>query len=86
MKNICVWTVAGVIGAIALLPGVLPDLRAQVSGGTILGTVRDTHANYQEPKVKIFDNKGNVNRTANKLTTPSLTSEREIQFGLKLIW
>ncbi len=44
------------------------------------------HANFQEPKVKIFDGKGKVNPTANQLTTPTLTTEREIQFGLKLSW
>ena len=44
------------------------------------------HANFQEPKVKIFDGKGSVNPSANQLTTPTLTTEREIQFGLKLTW
>lgn len=43
-------------------------------------------ANYQSPKVKIFDGSGNVIANASQLTSPTQTSEREIQFGLKLNW
>ena len=43
-------------------------------------------ANYQEPKVKIFDGSGNVISTASQLTSPTQTSERQIQFALKLNW
>ncbi|MGI8743943.1 MAG: TonB-dependent receptor domain-containing protein [Bryobacteraceae bacterium] len=43
-------------------------------------------ANYQAPKTKIFDGSGNVISTANQLTSPTQTSERQIQFGLKLNW
>ncbi len=43
-------------------------------------------ANYQEPKIKIFDGSGNVISTASQLTSPTQTSERQIQFGLKLNW
>ncbi len=44
------------------------------------------HANYQAPKVKVFDDDGNVISTASRLKSPTLTPEREIQFGLKLTW
>ncbi len=44
------------------------------------------HANYQAPKVKVFDGSGTVIPTASKLTSPTQTTEREIQFGLKLSW
>ena len=43
-------------------------------------------ANYQAPKTKIFDGSGNVISTASQLTSPTQTSERQIQFGLKLNW
>ena len=42
------------------------------------------HANFQAPKTKIFDGSGNVISTASQLTSPTQTSERQIQFGLKL--
>jgi hypothetical protein len=41
-------------------------------------------ANFQAPKTKIFDGAGNVISTASQLTSPTQTSERQIQFGLKL--
>jgi hypothetical protein len=44
------------------------------------------HPNFQEPKVKLFDNKGSVLTNAGILGAPTLTSERQIQFGLKLTW
>jgi hypothetical protein len=44
------------------------------------------HANFQAPKVKVFDGDGNVIPTASQLTSPTLTPERQIQFGLKLTW
>jgi hypothetical protein len=44
------------------------------------------HPNFQEPKTKIFDGKGIVFPTASQLKPPTLTSEREIEFGLKLTW
>jgi hypothetical protein len=43
------------------------------------------HPNFQEPKTKIFDGKGNPPK-ATPLPSPTQTSEREIQFGLKLSW
>ena len=43
-------------------------------------------ANYQAPKVKVFDGSGNVIQNSSILTSPTQTSEREIQFGLKLNW
>lgn len=43
-------------------------------------------ANFQAPKTKIFDGSGVVIPTANQLTSPTQTSERQIQFGLKLSW
>ncbi|HYL34273.1 MAG TPA: TonB-dependent receptor [Bryobacteraceae bacterium] len=43
-------------------------------------------ANYQAPKTKIFDGSGNIVANAAQLTSPTQTSEREIQFGLKLNW
>jgi len=44
------------------------------------------HVNLQAQKVKVFDNKGNPNLSAGVLPSPTLTTEREIQFGLKLTW
>src|SRR5712692_1959709 len=44
------------------------------------------HANYQAPKVKVFDGNGNPILTARVLPSPTQTSEREIQFGLKFTW
>jgi Carboxypeptidase regulatory-like domain len=44
------------------------------------------HVNLQAPKVKVFDNKGNPDLSAGVLPSPTLTTEREIQFGLKLTW
>ena len=43
-------------------------------------------ANFQAPKTKIFDGSGNVISSGLQLTSPTQTSEREIQFGLKLNW
>jgi hypothetical protein len=43
-------------------------------------------ANFQAPKVKIFDGAGALIPNASQLTSPTQTSEREIQFGLKLNW
>jgi hypothetical protein len=43
-------------------------------------------ANFQAPKVKIFDGSGNVIPNSSQLTSPTQTSERQIQFGLKLNW
>ena len=43
-------------------------------------------ANYQAPKTKIFDGAGKIVSNASQLTSPTQTSEREIQFGLKLNW
>lgn len=43
-------------------------------------------ANYQAPKTKIFDGAGNYISTASQLTSPTQTSEREIQLGIKLNW
>jgi len=42
--------------------------------------------NFQAPKTKIFDGSGSVIPTASQLTSPTQTSEREIQLGLKLNW
>jgi hypothetical protein len=44
------------------------------------------HANFQANSVKLFNNSGGVLATAGILRAPTLTSEREIQFGLKLNW
>lgn len=44
------------------------------------------HANFQAPKVKVFDGGGVPIVTASQLTSPTQTTEREIQFGLKLSW
>jgi hypothetical protein len=41
-------------------------------------------ANFQAPKTKIFDGSGNVISYAGQLPSPTATSEREIQFALKL--
>ncbi len=43
-------------------------------------------ANYQAPKTKIFDGAGKIVANASQLTSPTQTSERQIQFGLKLNW
>jgi hypothetical protein len=43
-------------------------------------------ANFQAPKTKIFDGSGNVISTASALTSPTQTTEREIQFALKFGW
>jgi len=43
-------------------------------------------ANYQAPKTKIFDGSGKPVLNAPQLTSPTQTSERQIQFGLKLNW
>ena len=43
-------------------------------------------ANFQAPKTKVLDGAGNVIPNASQLTSPTQTSEREIQFGLKLNW
>ena len=43
-------------------------------------------ANFQAPKVKIFDGSGNLIPNSSQLTSPTQTSERQIQFGLKLNW
>jgi hypothetical protein len=43
-------------------------------------------ANFQAPKVKIFDGNGNLIPNASQLAAPTQTSERQIQFALKLGW
>lgn len=43
-------------------------------------------ANFQAPKVKIFDGSGNIIPTATQLTSPTQTPERQIQFALKVGW
>src|SRR5207245_1921125 len=43
-------------------------------------------ANFQAPKIKIFDGSGNVIPTATQLTSPTQTSERQIQLALKVSW
>jgi len=43
-------------------------------------------ANFQAPKVKIFDGSGAVIPTATQLTSPTQTSERQIQLALKVGW
>jgi hypothetical protein len=43
-------------------------------------------ANFQAPKVKIFDGTGNVIPNASRLAAPTATSERQVQFALKLGW
>ena len=43
-------------------------------------------ANFQAPKVKVFDGSGNIIPNSSQLTSPTQTSERQIQFGLKLNW
>ena len=42
--------------------------------------------NFQAPKTKIFDGSGRVIATASQLTSPTQTSERQIQLALKLSW
>lgn len=42
--------------------------------------------NFQAPKTKIFDGKGKAVSSAPILPSPTATSEREIQFALKLSW
>jgi hypothetical protein len=43
-------------------------------------------ANFEAPKVKIFNGNGSVIPNASQLTAPTQTSERQIQFALKLGW
>ena len=43
-------------------------------------------ANFQAPKVKIFDGNGNVIANASQLAAPTQTSERQIQLAAKLSW
>jgi hypothetical protein len=43
-------------------------------------------ANFQAPKVKIFDGTGNVIPNASQLAAPTQTSERQIQLAAKLSW
>jgi hypothetical protein len=43
-------------------------------------------ANFQAPKVKIFDGTGNVIPSAGQLAAPTQTSERQIQLAAKLSW
>jgi hypothetical protein len=43
-------------------------------------------ANFQAPKVKIFDGNGNVIPSASQLVAPTQTSERQIQLAAKLSW
>jgi hypothetical protein len=43
-------------------------------------------ANFQAPKVKIFDGNGNVIPSASQLAAPTQTSERQIQLAAKLSW
>src|SRR5207244_2907671 len=40
--------------------------------------------NFQAPKTKIFDGSGRVIATGSQLTSPTQTSERQIQLALKL--
>ncbi len=42
--------------------------------------------NFQAPKTKIFDGSGHVIPTATQLTSPTATSERQIQLALKVGW
>lgn len=44
------------------------------------------HPNFQAPKTKVFDKEGRVFTNVGQLQAPTQTSEREIQFGLKLNW
>ena len=43
-------------------------------------------ANFQAPKVKIFDGNGNTIPSASQLTAPTQTPERQVQLALKLSW
>ncbi len=43
-------------------------------------------ANFQAPKVKIFDGTGNLIPNASPLAAPTQTSERQIQLAAKLSW
>ena len=42
--------------------------------------------NFQAPKTKIFDGSGRVIAAASQLTSPTQTSERQIQLALRLSW
>ena len=42
--------------------------------------------NFQVPKTKIFDGSGRVISTASQLTSPTQTSERQVQLAIKLNW
>ena len=44
------------------------------------------HPNLQAQLVTLFDNKGKLVSTAGQLSPPTVTSSRQIQFGMKLIW
>jgi hypothetical protein len=44
------------------------------------------HANFQEPKTKIFDGSGNLILVSAQIPSPTATPERQIQFALKLTW
>lgn len=44
------------------------------------------HANFQEPKTKIFDGSGNLVPVSAQIPSPTATPERQIQFALKLTW
>ena len=44
------------------------------------------HANFQEPKTKIFDGSGNSIPVSAQIPSPTATPERQIQFALKLTW
>jgi hypothetical protein len=44
------------------------------------------HANFQAQLVALFNNKGQLNPTAGVLASPTVTTSRQIQFGLKLMF
>ena len=43
------------------------------------------HANFEVQLIPLFNNKGQLNSTAGVLNSPTVTTSRQIQFGLKLI-
>jgi hypothetical protein len=43
-------------------------------------------SNFFEPSAEIFDGNGNVEPAAAQLVSPTATTSRQIQFGLKLNW
>ena len=44
------------------------------------------HPNFQMKSPRLFDGNGNIVPTATVISSPTATTAREIQFGLRLNW